>query len=175
MVTRHLNPVEARKADLTPPEEGSNAGYWQNEQSRQFVRNPYKVDNSERFATAIFAAPARALGGIWGMIARSAQAHGVPVPVAVAIVKQESGGRCNARNGHAVGIMQLMPQTARNLGVRDRADCAQNLEGGMKMLASIGEAHGWSCASLSLYQRGEAARPACDAYGRQVWARMARM
>ena len=153
-----------------PRQDGSNPAYWQAERSRQTQLS----GNSGRLAAAALGGTVRALDGIWVMIVRSAQAHGVPAAVAVAIVRQESGGRCTARNGHAVGLMQLMPQTARALGVRDRMDCAQNLDGGIRMLASIGARYGWSCAALSLYERGEAARPKCTPYGLQVERRMSR-
>ena len=144
----------------------SNAEYWQAERARQ--------GGPEAPQRAVVQEAVRTEGAIWRAVMASADAHGVPRKIALAIVKMKSGGRCNARNGHAVGLMQLMPQTARALGVRDRMDCAQNLDGGIRMLASIGARYGWSCAALSLYERGEAARPKCTPYGLQVERRMSR-
>jgi len=144
----------------------SAASYWQAERARQerFSGHPEPSLPERAYASASAA--------IWQLVAKAADAHGVPRAVAIAIVRQESGGRCNARNGHAIGLMQLMPGTARALGVRNRFDCAENLDGGIRMLASIGQRHGWSCASLGLYERGEAAVPLCTGYGRRVLALM---
>ena len=145
-------------------EDGSNAAYWVAEQQRR----PHTVKPAERVLKAVG-------DSIWSLVVRSAEAHGVPPDIAVAVVKVESGGRCSAHNGHALGLMQLMPGTARTLGVRDRMDCIQNLDGGIRMLASIGRRHGWSCSALSLYERGEAARPRCTPYARLVLRTMARI
>jgi soluble lytic murein transglycosylase-like protein len=68
----------------------------------------------------------------------SAYAHhyGVPVEFARAVVQQESGWRvCVVSNKGAVGLMQLMPQTAIRLGVKDRCNINENVEGGVRYLA----------------------------------------
>ena len=72
-------------------------------------------------------------------IIKLANQNGVPPAFAWSLIRAESGG-AHLRNGKvitspagAVGLMQLMPATARGLGV-DPYDEAQNLEGGMRML-----------------------------------------
>ena len=56
----------------------------------------------------------------------------------VAVAKVESNYNSNAvsRSG-ASGVMQLMPATARGLGVTDVFDAKQNINGGAKYLASL--------------------------------------
>jgi soluble lytic murein transglycosylase-like protein len=68
----------------------------------------------------------------------SAYAHYFHVPVALvrSIVQQESGWKtCAVSSKGAVGLMQLMPQTARWLGVTDRCNVRQNIWGGVRYLA----------------------------------------
>ena len=65
-------------------------------------------------------------------------AHRYKVPVALvrAIVEHESNWQpCVASPKGAVGLMQLMPATARRLGVRDRCNLEQNISGGVRYLA----------------------------------------
>jgi len=55
-----------------------------------------------------------------------------------AVIDQESGFRPDVVSGAgAVGLMQLMPATARELGFSDPFDPAQNIEGGAKYLRSL--------------------------------------
>jgi hypothetical protein len=47
-------------------------------------------------------------------------------------------------------------------------DCAIGLDAGLRYLALIIQAHGTSCAALSLYERGLYARQRCTAYGQRI-------
>ncbi|HYF26455.1 MAG TPA: lytic transglycosylase domain-containing protein [Baekduia sp.] len=69
------------------------------------------------------------------LLAATARRHGVPVALFTALVWQESGFRPRARSrAGARGLTQLMPATARSLGVRRIYDPAQNLDGGARYL-----------------------------------------
>lgn len=61
--------------------------------------------------------------------------HGIPEDLFLRLVQQESGWNPSARShAGAIGLAQLMPETAALLGV-DPEDPHQNLEGGARYLA----------------------------------------
>lgn len=65
-----------------------------------------------------------------------AQKHGIPVDLFMRLIAQESGWNPKAvSHKGAIGLTQLMPQTARGLGV-DPYDIRQNLDGGARYLAA---------------------------------------
>jgi len=69
-------------------------------------------------------------------LAAYANHYGIPLDFARAVVEQESGWHvCAISKKGAAGIMQLMPQTAVRLGVRDRCNLEQNISGGIRYLA----------------------------------------
>lgn len=69
-------------------------------------------------------------------VAAYAQHYRVPVPLARAVVERESNWRpCAISPKGAVGLMQLMPMTARKLRVSDRCNIDQNVSGGVRYLA----------------------------------------
>lgn len=69
------------------------------------------------------------------LIAVTARRYGLPVAFFTALVWQESGFNERARSkAGARGLTQLMPGTARELGVRRVYDPAQNLDGGARYL-----------------------------------------
>ncbi len=101
-----------------------------------------------------------------------AQALGVPIQLALAVTNYESGGRCGMR-GHAGerGAMQVLPQTARLVGVMGNLyDCATGIEAGLRYLRVAMMMHaraGW-CAVASAYNRGTWRGSICTRYGRVI-------
>ena len=68
----------------------------------------------------------------------ASQKYNVPKNLIKAIAKAESDFRPNATSGAgAQGIMQLMPGTARELGVTDAYDPYQNIMGGTKYISQM--------------------------------------
>ena len=69
-------------------------------------------------------------------VAAYAGHYALPIEFVRAIVEQESGWqRCAVSPKGAMGIMQLMPDTARQLGVANRLDLEQSISGGVRLLA----------------------------------------
>ena len=65
-----------------------------------------------------------------------ARHYHVPVPLVRAIIQRESNWQpCAVSPKAAKGLMQLMPTTARRLGVRDSCNIEQNISGGVRYLA----------------------------------------
>ena len=65
-----------------------------------------------------------------------ARHYRVPISLVRAIIERESGWRtCAVSAKGAKGLMQLMPATARRLGVRDSCNINQNISGGVRYLA----------------------------------------
>lgn len=69
----------------------------------------------------------------------NAEQNGLNKSLVRAIASQESGGKAGAVNpkSGASGIMQLMPDTAKQYGVTDPLDPKQNIEAGTKYLADL--------------------------------------
>lgn len=88
------------------------------------------------------------------MAMEAARRHDVPVDLFARLVQQESGWNPNAvSHKGAVGLAQLMPQTAKALGV-DATDPYQNLEGGARYLARQYREFGSWRLALAAYNAG---------------------
>jgi soluble lytic murein transglycosylase-like protein len=69
-------------------------------------------------------------------VAAYAKHYRVPIALARAIVDRESNWRpCTVSTKGAVGLMQLMPATAKHLGVINLCNLDQNISGGVRYLA----------------------------------------
>lgn len=91
----------------------------------------------------------------WTETARGmARMHGVPEDLFLRLVQQESGWHSRALSPKgAIGLAQLMPDTARFLGV-DPHDPRQNLEGGARYLRAQYERFGTWDLALAAYNAG---------------------
>lgn len=84
----------------------------------------------------------------------AARRHGVPEDLFLRLIAQESGWNPSARSHKgAFGLSQLMPSTARLLGV-DPKDPHQNLEGGARYLAQQYRTFGDWRLALAAYNAG---------------------
>jgi hypothetical protein len=106
------------------------------------------------------------------IVSARAEALGVPVGLALAITRYESGGRCHMRGRAGErGAMQVLPQTARSVGVLGNLyDCATGIEAGLRYLRLALSMHadaGW-CAVASAYNSGTWHGSRCTPYGRVI-------
>lgn len=90
------------------------------------------------------------------LISTLAAAHQVDARLVHAVIEQESGYQARARSKKgARGLMQLMPDTARQYGVRNSYDPKSNIEAGIKHLKDLMSRFDLPNA-LAAYNAGEA-------------------
>ncbi|MCR5791719.1 MAG: lytic transglycosylase domain-containing protein [Lachnospiraceae bacterium] len=82
--------------------------------------------------------------------------YNLPLNLLKAVAKQESDFNPNdVSHSGAVGIMQLMPDTAKEVGVTDRYNIRQNIMGGAKYLSTQMKAFGGNLTlALAAYNAG---------------------
>lgn len=93
------------------------------------------------------------------MLSSAGQNHNLDVDLLASVVKEESGGNSRALSrAGAQGLMQLMPATAADLGVRDSFQPDENVEGGSAYLdALLTRYHNNLAVALAAYNAGPAA------------------
>lgn len=94
------------------------------------------------------------------MIERASRYWGVDADVITAVIEHESRFQPNATNptSGAIGLMQLMPATAKGLGIQNPYDPAQNIWGGAHVLSTqLQRFHGDLRKALAAYSAGASA------------------
>lgn len=86
----------------------------------------------------------------------ASERYGVPENLLKAVARAESDFNPKAVSGcGASGVMQLMPDTARSLGVSDVFDAEQNINGGAKYLSDLLKKYGGNVdLALAAYNAG---------------------
>jgi soluble lytic murein transglycosylase-like protein len=91
------------------------------------------------------------------LIASMSEAHGVDANLVRALIQVESNYRPKAKSARgAMGLMQLMPSTAREYNVNNPYDPKSNIAAGVKHLKSLIDRWGVELA-LAAYNAGEGA------------------
>lgn len=112
------------------------------------------------------AAPAPAAGGVGGeptpydgLIVAAARRHGIDPALLKGLIRAESNFDPTVTSGAgAGGLVQLMPGTAAALGVTDRFDPAQSIDGGARYLRQQLDAFGGDVTkALAAYNAGPGA------------------
>jgi soluble lytic murein transglycosylase-like protein len=92
------------------------------------------------------------------IIDRVSKQNDVDAKLVRALIKVESGYQQRARSPKgAMGLMQLMPETARHYAVRDPYDPGSNIEAGIKHLKGLLQRFPTVALALAAYNAGEAA------------------
>jgi soluble lytic murein transglycosylase-like protein len=103
-------------------------------------------------------------GGFGKLVDEAARKYGVEPALIAAVIETESRFNPDAvSRAGAKGLMQLMPDTARGLGVTDPGDPVQNVLGGAKLLGQLIEKYGGNLEkAIAAYNAGSGA---VDKYG----------
>jgi soluble lytic murein transglycosylase-like protein len=93
-----------------------------------------------------------------GFMRDASQETGLPIALIDAVIRTESGYRPRAvSRAGAQGLMQLMPETARSLGVGDAFDPRENIFGGSRYLRKLLDQFGSLRLAVAAYNAGPAA------------------
>ena len=130
------------RALIRPPVPGSLAGQ---------PRRPSRIEADEWAGIPVYSGAS----GIYQDMARAAaRTHNVPEDLFLRLVRTESGFHPRAKSHKgAIGLAQLMPHTARNLGVNPH-DPKENLDGGARYLSQQYRRFGDWRLALAAYNAG---------------------
>lgn len=108
------------------------------------------------------------------VVQQTATEYGVDPSIALAVAQRESGvcqyrsnGSLVVSSAGAIGVMQLLPSTALDLGV-DEKDPYQNIQGGVRYLAQMFSMFGNWPLALAAYNWGPARVSAALAAGQSL-------
>jgi soluble lytic murein transglycosylase-like protein len=113
------------------------------------------------------AVPALDRAGLHAIADRHAETHAINPALVRAVIQAESAWNTRAVSPKgALGLMQLMPETATELGVVDPFDPGQNIQAGVKYLKRLLDRYdGNAELALAAYNAGPGA---VDKYGRKI-------
>lgn len=127
---------------------GGFAGGWLGEKADDYL-------NSLKRPSATTNGQGASLADIQGAVAQAARQFGVDPAIALAVAQRESNFNPTAMGTKGdYGVMQLMPDTARRLGV-NQYDPQQNIQGGVQLLSQLYAQYGNWTQALEAYNGGK--------------------
>ena len=128
-----------------------------NIQEKYFNNNNLNLPNTTTLPD-IPEIPGAPKGEILNLIDKYSQKYNIDKNLVKAVVQQESGFNSKAvSQAGAMGLMQLMPSTAKCLGVRNPFDAEQNIAGGTKYLKTLINKYDSVKLGLAAYNAGSGA------------------
>lgn len=135
-IMRRIHAIEARFSLNQAKGAGNFQAFMQTELKGRRMAADQKSIGVNRAVQSAFTSDAPR--NISKLILQSAQKYGVDPKLVDAVARTESNYRPDAvSEAGAVGVMQLMPETAASLGVRNMYDPRENIEGGTKYIKQL--------------------------------------
>jgi hypothetical protein len=125
-----VSPAPALEGQGLPRLANSEVVAFRDRTGRLIIRSQEKETQGARVAPW-----EEAMAQLAPIIQEASLLYGLPVPLIQAVIKAESNFHCWAVSPKgAMGLMQLMPETAASLGVKDPFNPRENIHGGCRYL-----------------------------------------
>ena len=122
-------------------------------------KNVFRIQNTELDVPPIKQAISYTREQLGNIVSNISAKYNVDEKLVNAVIRQESGFNPKAKSkAGAMGLMQLMPATAKGLGVKDPYNPVQNIEGGVKYLSNLLKKYNGNIVlALAAYNAGSGA------------------
>lgn len=136
-----------------------NASLLKNQQTQTLTNAIQELSSANNNISELNSGSINSKAQILDMVTMISDKYGVDDRLVKALIRQESGFNPNAKSkAGAMGLMQLMPATAKSLGVQNAFNPVQNVDGGVRYLKSMLEKYnGNIILALAAYNAGPGA------------------
>ena len=112
-----------------------NASLLKNQQTQTLTNAIQELSSANNNISELNSGSINSKAQILDMVTMISDKYGVDDRLVKALIRQESGFNPNAKSkAGAMGLMQLMPATAKSLGVQNAFNPVQNVDGGVRYL-----------------------------------------